>query len=233
MLAARSAFAILAQALVILIFLGLRNPDPLKASTAWWSVTGTLVDLGCLALLYRLTRREGIRLWDLIALDKRRILRDALLGLGLLVVMFPVVMLGGSFISGLLVFGTIQPVLPAELMMKQLPLWAALYSRLVWWVIWSATEEMTYNGYALPRLQVLTGGRTWLAVSIVGFAWAIQHSFMPFIPDVRVFLYLFIQMLPLVTVMQLLYLRFRRLPPLIVMHWGMDLFSTIFMISIG
>ena len=34
------------------------------------------------------------------------------------------------------------------------------------------------------------------------------------------------------TVMQLLYLRYRRLPPLIVMHWGMDLFSAIAMSSL-
>jgi hypothetical protein len=39
-------------------------------------------------------------------------------------------------------------------------------------------------------------------------------------------------MLPLVVVMQLLYLRFRRLPPLIFMHWGMDLFSAVVMISV-
>jgi len=224
--------AILAQALVTLIFIIQQNPDPLRAGTAWWPVTGTLVDIGCLGLLFWLTRREGISLIDLIGLNRRKILRDALTGLGMLVVISPVVMIGGAMLTGLLVFGTHQPALPAEVMTKHLPLWAALYARMIWWVIWSATEEMTYNGYALPRLQVLTGGRTWLAVMIVGFFWAVQHAFLPFIPDVKVFLYLAIQMLPLVTVLQLLYLKFRRLPPLIVMHWGMDLFSTIVMITV-
>jgi hypothetical protein len=146
--------------------------------------------------------------------------------------MFPVVMIGGSLLSGLLVYGTIQPSLPGDILLsKPLPLWAALYARLVWWVIWSFTEELTYNGYALPRLQALTG-RTWLAVLIVSLGWALQHAFLPFIPDWKVFLFLFIQMLPLVTVMQLLYLRFRRLPALVVIHWGMDLFSALMMISI-
>lgn len=232
MLASRTIFAILAQAFVTLIFVWLRNPDPLKAGTAWWQVTGTLVDLGCLALLFWLTRREGIRLWDLVGLDRSKLLRDVLLGLGILVVMFPVLMVGGSLLSGLLVYGELQPALPGEVMMKSLPLWAVLYSRTIWWIIWSSTEEITYNGYVLPRLQVLTGGRTWLAVLMVGFAWAIQHAFLPFIPDWKVFLYLFVQMLPLVIVMQLLYLRFRRLPPMIVMHWGMDLFAALAMSSV-
>jgi len=231
-MAARSLFAMLAQALVTLVFVIQQNPDPLRAGTAWWSVTGTLVDLGCLGLLFWLTRREGISLFSLIGLNKTKLLRDALTGLGILVVVSPLVMIGGGMLSGLLVFGSIQPAVPAEVMTKHLPLWAALYARMVWWVIWSVTEEMTYNGYALPRLQVLTGGRTWLAVAIVGFFWAVQHSFLPFIPDVKVFLYLFIQMVPLVTAMQLLYLKFRRLPPLIVVHWGMDLFSAIIMITV-
>lgn len=232
MLFARTGFCILAQVMVALIFFLQQNPDPWKASTAWWPVTGTLVDTGCLILLYRFTRSEGIRIWDLIGFDKGKLGRDALLGLGMFVVVFPVVMIGGAMLSGLLVFGSTQPPLPAEVMTKSLPLWAALYARLGWWVIWSVTEEMTYNGYALPRLQVLTGGRTWLAVMMVALAWAVQHAFLPFIPNIRVFLYLFLQMVPLVVAAQLLYLRFRRLPPLIFMHWGMDLFSAIAMISI-
>ena len=195
-------------------------------------VTGTLVDIGCLALLIKFTRQEGIRLWDLIGLNKKKLGRDLLTGVGILVVMFPVVMIGGAMLTGLLLYGQIQPSLPPEVMSKALPLWGALYTRLIWWVIWSATEEMTYNGYALPRLQALTGGRTWLAVIIVGLVWAFQHAFLPFIPNIKLFLYLFIQMIPLTMVMQLVYLRFKRLPPMIVLHWGMDLISTIIMITV-
>jgi hypothetical protein len=231
-LAARTLLVILAQAGVALFFRSQGSPNPLLASASWWPVTGTLVDLGCLALLACLTRLEGVGLRDLVGLRKDRLVRDILLGLGFLVILFPVVMIGGSLLTGRLVYGTFQPELPGVLLAKPLPWWAALYSRMIWWVIWSAVEEMTYNGYALPRLQALTGGRTWLAVMLVGFAWAVQHAFLPFLFDLKVFLFLFLQMLPLVTAMQLLYLRFRRLPPLIILHGGMDLFSTLFMISV-
>jgi hypothetical protein len=217
MVAARSVFALLAQGLMTLVFVWLRDPDPFRAGTTWWQVTGTLVDLGCLALLFRLTRREGIRIRDLIGFARGKLGRDLLLGLGLLALAFPVVMIGGSMLSGLVVFGELQPEAPMQAAMKSLPLWAALYARMVWWVIWSFTEQLTYNGYALPRLQALTG-RTWPAVLIVGFGWALQHAFLPFVPDLRVFLHLFLQMLPLVLAMQLIYLRIRRLPPLIIMH---------------
>jgi len=178
LLVARTGFCILAQALVTLIFVWLRNPDPLRAGTAWWQVTGTLVDMGCLALLIHFTRREGIRLWDLVGFEKKRIWRDLLTGLGIFSVVFPLVMSGGAMLSGLALFGSIQPALPPEIMSKSLPFWAAVYARLVWWVIWSFTEELTYNGYILPRLRVLTGGRTWLSVAAVAFFWSIQHAFL-------------------------------------------------------
>jgi hypothetical protein len=43
-----------------------------------------LIDAGCLALLWRLTRREGIRLFDLVGFERTRLVRDALLGLALI-----------------------------------------------------------------------------------------------------------------------------------------------------
>jgi uncharacterized protein len=231
-MAARSGLIVLAQVLVTLIFYLKGSPNPLKDGTVWWTITGTLVDAGCLGLMIWYTRREGIRLVDLIGIQKGKLGRDILIGLGMLVVIFPIVMIGGGMLSGLIVYGSLQPAQTAALMTRPLPLWAALYSRTIWWLIWSVTEEMTYNGYALPRLQVLLHGRTWLAVVMVGFFWAFQHAFLPLLLDPKLFLYLGIQMLPLVVVSQIIYLRFRRLPPMIILHWGMDFFSVMYMITV-
>src|ERR1039458_4379248 len=70
------------------------------------------------------------------------------------------------------------------IMGRVLPVWAVVYSLSVWWMIWSPTEEMTYQAYALPRIQALSG-RTWVAMVVVGFWWALQHSLLPFLPDWR------------------------------------------------
>ncbi len=231
-MAARSILIVLAQALVTFLFYLKGSPYPIKDGSLYWTVTGTLVDVGCLALMLHFTRREGIRLLDLIGIQKGKLRRDILIGIALLLVAFPVVMIGGGMLSGLIVYGSLQPAQTAALMTRPLPLWAALYSRTLWWLIWSVTEEMTYNGYALPRLQVLLGGRTWLAMVIVGVFWAFQHSFLPLVLDLKMFLYLGLQMLPLVIMAQLVYLRFRRLPANIILHWGMDFFSVMYIIKI-
>lgn len=229
MVLARPALALLAQGVALLLFRQLEIPSPDITVRHWWSVYGTLVDLGCLALLLWLTRQEGTRLLDLVGFDKSKIKTDILLGVVIFIVVFPLSIFVGGMLGNVLAYGTLQPEYPEGGFIRTLPLLAVLYSRLLWWPLWSFTEELTFQGYSLPRLQVITR-RTWPAVALVAFGWSLQHSFLPWINPQHA-AYLFITFLPLTLAMQLIYLRFRRLPPLIVGHWLMDLTSVLFMLQ--
>ncbi len=231
MLCARPGAILLVQGLVYLLFLQLRVPNASVAIRNWWSVYGTLVDGCCLGLLMWLTRREGIGLRDLVGLVKGKLKTDIALGIGLFATVFPVTMFGGGALAMLIAYGTLSPVFPEGTYIKTLPLLAVLYSRLVWWPIWSATEEMTYNGYALPRLIAQTKSR-WLSVVIVSFFFSIQHSFLA-LATWREGLYMFLTFIPLTLAMELIYLRIRRLPPLIVAHWLMDLSNVVLLLKVG
>jgi uncharacterized protein len=81
MLLARPGLAILAQALFTLLLMGGGVPVPTTAVRHWWTVYGAFIDLGCLVLLFWLTRREGIRLFDLVSFDRTKIKTDILHGL--------------------------------------------------------------------------------------------------------------------------------------------------------
>jgi hypothetical protein len=230
MIVARSAFILLFQGITLLLFRGLRVPNAAVEVRNWWSVYGTLVDFGCLGLLIWLTRREGIRLLDLIGIVKSKLKTEIPLGLGLFAIIFPVTVFGGGMLAMLIVYGSLNPVFPESTYIRTLPLLAVLYSRILWWPLWSATEEITYNGYALPRLVALTKS-PWLSVLIVSFFFSIQHSFL-MLADFRYGLYMFLTFVPLTIAMELVYLRIRRLPPLIVAHWLMDFSSVLFMLHI-
>lgn len=225
-LLSRTAFMLLAQGLFAIIFLLRGATHPWFAAAPWWSVYATLIDLGCLALMWKFTRREGISLRALIGPIRLRYGRDFFLGLGVLALICPLFVFGGM-LAMRLVYGTYPvDIFPGILGGRILPLWALIYSRFIWWIIWSPTEEMTYAGYVLPRAQALSG-RTWIAVLLVGFVWSIQHSFLPFLPEWHNFLWRFLAFVPGCFVLTLLYLRLRRLAPLIVAHWSMDIFATI------
>ncbi len=223
---ARLIFAVLAQALVAGLFMLLGNPTPWQAAAPWWIVYGTLIDIGCLLLLARLARQEGIRLFDLISFQRQRLGRDLLLGVGFIPLYIILAVVGG-IVGGILIYGAT----PAPAIMTPLPLWGTLYSLIVWPLIWAFAEEMTYQGYVLPRLTDLSG-RAWLAVIIVGFGWALQHSALPIMADWRWAAYRFGSSLLIGLVLPIIYLRTRRLLPFIVAHWAANFVSVLITVAL-
>ncbi len=96
-----------------------------------------------------LTRREGIRIRDVVGPVPRWVLPK---GLGYLLLIAPFSALG-TFGAALIVYGSWQAPMPVgEVVARILPHWAVFYSLIVWAPIWSATEELTYNGYLAPRI---------------------------------------------------------------------------------
>jgi hypothetical protein len=209
-------YAVGAQAVVAAILAFRGSPTPWRDAAPWLPVYGTLIDAGCLLLLWRLTRRENIRLIDLVGIERSRLLRDTLLGLALIPVCL-VFILGGVYAAGWLVYGTLTP----PYLYGALPLPAALYGVLVWPFIWGFTEQMTYNGYLVSRFQVLCRS-TSLAVAIVAFAWSLQHVFMPLTFDAKFMAFRLLSPVPNTLFVTLLYLRWRRLLPLAISHALMD-----------
>ena len=221
MLFARAACAVGAQALVATVFALRSSPAPWQAAGQWLPVYGTLIDVGCLALLWRLTRREGIRLLDLVGFERARLARDVLLGLALVPVSL-VFVLGGTSAAGRIVYGTLAPpYLPGAL-----PWPAALYGVLVFPFVWGLTEQMTYNGYLVPRFQVLCRS-TSLAIAVVAFAWSSQHVVMPLTFDARFAAFRLLSPLPFSVFATFLYLRLRRLVPFAIAHALMDAASVL------
>jgi hypothetical protein len=179
-------------------------------------VYGTLIDIGCVLLLWRLTRREGIGLLDLVGFQRSRLVRDVLLGLALIPVSL-VFIFAGTAAAGWIVYGAPAP----PYFLGGLPLPAALYGVLVWPFVWGLTEQMTYNGYLLPRFQVICRS-TGAAIAVVAFAWSLQHAFMPLTFDAKFMAYRLLASPPLSVFETLLYLRLRRLIPLAIAHALLD-----------
>jgi len=216
MLFARAAFAVVAQGVVAAVFALRGAPSPWHDAEPWLPVYGALIDAGCLVLLWRLTRREGIGLLDLIGFERTRVIRDMLLGLALIPA-FLVFIFAGTYAAGWMVYGTIT----SPYFLGGLPLWGALYGVLVWPFIWGLTEQMTYNGYLLPRFQVLLRSTSG-AVAVVAFVWSMQHAFMPLTFDAKFMAFRFLASVPSSLFETILYLRLRRVVPLAIAHALMD-----------
>jgi membrane protease YdiL (CAAX protease family) len=216
MLFARTACAVVAQGLVAGVFALRASPTPWRDAEPWLPVYGTLIDAGCLALLWRLTRREGIRLLDLVGFERSRLVRDTLLGFALIPLSL-IFILGGIYGIGWLLYGTLTP----PYLFGSLPLPAVLYGVLVFPFIWGLTEQMTYNGYLLPRFQVVCRS-TGLAIVFVAFVWSMQHAFMPLTFDAKYMVFRLLSSVPNSVFQTLMYLRLRRLLPFAIAHALLD-----------
>jgi membrane protease YdiL (CAAX protease family) len=215
MLFARTACALAAQAVVAIIFFVRGSATAWHDAEPWLPVYATLIDAGCLTLLWRFTRREGIRLIDLVGFKRTRLVRDILLGLALIPASL-VFIFAGTFAAGWIVYRTLsQPHF-----LGGLPLPATLYSLIVFPILWGTTEQMTYNGYLLPRFQVLSN--TAVAIAVVAFVWAAQHAFMPLTFDPKFMTFRLLASVPSSLFETVLYLRLRRLIPFVLAHALMD-----------
>jgi len=216
-LLARLILALIVQALLAVLLLLLGHANPWQEAAGWWMVYGTLIDLGCFALLIWLTRKEGIRPRDLLNAQRERILRDVLLGIVYFIALIPAVVVSSVITN--IVYGA---QLPPQVAVVHLPVWAAIYSVVVWPIFWALAEELTYLGYAFPRLE-FQAGKTWLVAFIVAFFWAFQHIAMPLIFDWTYLVYRVVTAFLVVATTAVLYLLGkRRILPLVIAHWGAD-----------
>jgi membrane protease YdiL (CAAX protease family) len=177
-----------------------------------------LIDAGTLGLLFWLARKEGIRLFDLGSYasgrNRRRWLRDVGIGLALFVPIFALTMMLPGTLAGALFYGGAAPDATGGL-----PLAGLIYALVVWPVIWAFAEDNLYFGYALPRIETLTG-KKWIAVVVVSAFATLQHGFLPFTLDGVHFAYRLVSSALVIVVLCLLYLRQRRLLPTHVIHWA-------------
>jgi membrane protease YdiL (CAAX protease family) len=226
MLAVRSILALVCQALVATIFFR-GTADGWDQAGEWWRVYGTAIDVGCIVLLAWLARREGVRPLDLGSYGGQRWLRDVLIGLALFV---PLLL---AFAGPTVLLETLLNSGSAPVPGAGLPMAGTLYALLIWPIVWSLAEDNTYFGYALPRLEALTG-RKWLGVVVVGLFAALQHIFLPLRLEWQWVVSHFVGYLLGAVLYCLLYQRWRRLLPVHVSHWAINLVGVIMvMLSAG
>lgn len=86
-------------------------------------------------------------------------------------------------------------------------------------IIWAFSEDNTYIGYSLARIEALNEGRKWLVVVIMWFFISLQHALFPFAGLAwQVVVSWFIVLIPMTVFYCWLYWRLGRLLP---MCWRM------------
>lgn len=228
MIFARTLLFLVTGLVMIAILAATGDPDPLKTYLPWWPYQVISTNVIIFFLLKYLTRREGLGLDSLIGYRPGQLKKDLLQAAALLI---PALLIGmvGLYGTSFLIFGNMPP---AD-MFQPLPLIAAIGATILLPLTNGLVETTTYMGYALPRLEVLTGSR-WGAITLAAVGLSMQHAAFPLMLDGPFILWRLISFLPLAFFVGFIYVRTRRLMPLLLVHGLMDLqlVATILLLSL-
>ena len=205
-------------AIIVGFFALLGNETPLKAAEKWWPFQAIFANIATYFILRMFLKKEGLNYVSIFNYEKGRKKKDVVETLWLLIVG----MIVGAiplYLCAYLLLGTFS--LPTT-MFQEIPLWALIIALIVFPLSNAFVETPTYIGYALPRIQKETGKR-WLAILLAGLALAFQHIALPLVFDLPYMLWRFLSFVPLALVLACIYTRTKRLFPIALAHFLIDL----------
>jgi len=203
--------------LFIGIFYFLNIEKPWQEITRWWTFQVIITNIICFFLLCYLQRKEGKRFIDLYRLNPEKWKKDILLII-LLIIPSGIIGYYSVVIAGVLFYGNQPP----EFMMQSLPIWAAIISLLLFPLSNALIETTTYFGYAFEKIAI-KGFIIWIPVLLSVIFLALQHIGIPLYLDDKYVLYRIISFLPFALLVGIIYLKIRRLFPIIILHFLADL----------
>ncbi|MDO5499127.1 MAG: type II CAAX endopeptidase family protein [Propionibacteriaceae bacterium] len=180
---------------------------------AWGNVSIVAVDIISVIVIGALLRRQGRSLRELIGAN----LRDT--GWGL--VLYPIATIGfiaASFIGNLVAYQGPPPVSSMPAVTPPL-LFLALWTTLIMSATVAIAEEVLYRGWAQTELTARTNRA--LGLIIMAFFFALQHAALTPL-DLRAQIARFITTFLAGLMFGALYLWRKRLWPLIIAHWLLD-----------
>ena len=204
------------SALFILIgvLFALSTNQSLEQASRWWSVICTVCNIITIILLMAICKSEGTTYKKLIGYQRAQ---GNLKYILLIVVLMLLLGIGGMYGFGFMIYGYV-PVT----MVQPIPVWLAVINTILLPLTIVFAELPLYFGYALNRIEKITGNKI-LSIVYPMFFYALQHSFIPLLYDWKHILFRFLSFLPLMFVLGNIYYKNRKLEPLMIGHYILDL----------
>lgn len=197
--------------LIFLVGAGLVNKRIDEISN-WWSITDTIVNLLTIAMLIFAARSTGQTFAELIGYKKGQTkVRQAVI----ISVIILVVGMGGMYLAGFLCYGVIP--YGAPMLIAPIPVVLAAVNIPLLPITTVFAEDGLYLGCGVNNIK-----NKYAAVLVPALFYALQHSFIPTLFDVRYILYRFLSFLPLTVILCAYYYKKRDPVPIMIGHAIID-----------
>ncbi|MDE5932637.1 MAG: hypothetical protein K2H40_09180 [Lachnospiraceae bacterium] len=185
--------------------------------THWWTILASVINLITIAVLWLICKRGNTTYREMIHYEKRP--KSIFKGLLFIVIMFLIGM-GGMYFAGGLCYGEFPYLAP--MMIAPIPPYLALLNIFILPLTTTVAEDGIYLGYGVNSFT-----SKWTAVFIPAFFYALQHSFIPVIFDMRFMAYRFLSFFPLTIWVCFQYDKKGSVSYIMAGHWVLNIATTI------
>jgi len=201
---------------IFLSIMEISNKD-LSNLTYLWSIIATIVNIFLIILLFILTRIKHSSYFELINYKKGETKIKDVIIVSVIVILLG---MGGMYLSGLIFYQKFPYLAPD--MVSPIPLWIAIINIPLLPITTALAEDGLYLGCGVNQIN-----NRYLKIIIPGFFFALQHSFIPFLLDMRFIGYRFFSFLPLTLLLAYIYNKKKNPLPIMIAHAIIDLFTVV------
>ena len=200
--------------IVVFVLISVIASKELQDISNTWSVVASAVNIITILALIFMTKNDG-GFKKLINYEKGRTTPKQAIGMSILIVCLGI---GGMFLAGFICYGIIPYAPP--MMIAPVPVSLAVINLILLPVSTALAEDSIYLGCGVNTIK-----NRYLSVILPSFFFALQHSFIPTLPDARYMVYRFLSFLPLTIVLCIIYRKQRNPMPIMIGHAIIDLLT--------
>ena len=183
----------------------------------WWSIVASVVNIITIIILVIVAKKMKITYSKLINYEKGKTKVKQVIIVSLIVLVFASI---GMNIAGLICYGVIPYAAP--MMAEPIPVALAIINFITLPLTVPFAEDGLYLGCGVNSFK-----NKYLAVLVPAFFYALQHSFIPVLFDVKFIIYRFICFLPLTIILCFYYYKKRNPVPVMIGHALVEMASVI------
>lgn len=178
----------------------------------WWSIAASMVNIIVIFLLCFCAKKNESSFRELIHYQEGKTKAKQIIGISVLVLALGMT---GMYMAGYFCYGIIPYAAP--MMIAPIPAWLAVINVAILPVTTAFAEDGLYLGCGVNQIQ-----NKYLAVTVPAFFFALQHSFIPTLFDLKYIIYRFLSFLPLTLILCWYYYKKRNPLPIMVGHAIID-----------
>lgn len=204
---------------IFLSIMGITNKELIELTNCW-SIVCSIVNILLILLLIVLTKIKGSNYYELVNYEKGKTKFKEVLIICLIVISLGA---GGMYLSGLIFYQKFPYI--DKNMASPIPVWLAIINAFILPISTALAEDGLYLGCGVNSIN-----NKCLKVIIPGFFFALQHSFIPLLFDIKYIGYRFLSFLPLTMLLAYIYSKKKNPLPIMIAHALIDVFTVMIII---